>query len=86
MKSENEKKTINLISLSDLPDSEDILNLRPSETLQARISQLLEKNRENGLTPQEEIEWEHYQYLEHLVRMAKAKACVEIQIKRTVFS
>jgi len=35
---------------------------------------LLEKNREEGLTAEENAEWEQYMYLEHLVRMAKAKA------------
>ncbi|MBI1927821.1 hypothetical protein HYR99_26730 [Candidatus Poribacteria bacterium] len=60
--------------LAGLPTPEEILALRPSEALQARISALLEKNRTDGLTPEEEQEWEGYQYLEHLVRLAKAKA------------
>ena len=34
----------------------------------------LEKNREEGLSPAEEQEWQQYEYLEHLVRMAKARA------------
>lgn len=54
--------------------AEEVLALRPSETLQARISALLEKNRLEGLTLAEEREWEQYQHLEHWVRMAKAKA------------
>lgn len=61
--------------LAGLPDPQDILALRPSHTLQQRIHDLLEKNRTTGLTEQEEEEWEHYQYVEHLVRIAKAKAC-----------
>ena len=60
--------------LASLPSPEEVLGLRPSEGLQARISALLEKNRKEGLTPKEEQEWESYQYLEHLVRTAKAKA------------
>ena len=48
--------------------------LRPSETLQARIGVLLDKSRNEGLSVSEEQEWERYQYLEHLIRMAKAKA------------
>src|SRR5712692_6391162 len=31
-------------------------------------------------SPQEEEEWERYQYLEHLVRIAKAKACLKLGI------
>ena len=60
--------------LAGLPTPEEVLALRLSEALQARISALLEKNRTEGLTPKEEQEWEGYQYLEHLVRLAKAKA------------
>ncbi|MDZ7290270.1 MAG: hypothetical protein ONB44_08335 [candidate division KSB1 bacterium] len=65
-------------TLAGLPTPEEILALRPSEALQARISRLLEKNRTEGLTPAEEEEWEHYQYLEHLVRLAKAKASLKL--------
>ena len=60
--------------LAGLPTPEEILELCPSKALQAQISALLEKNRAEGLTPAEEQEWERYQYLEHLVRIAKAKA------------
>ena len=65
--------------LASLPTPEETVALRPSETLQARISALLEKNRIEGLTPDEEQEWEHYQYLEHLVRIAKARAHLKLK-------
>jgi hypothetical protein len=68
-----------LETLAGLPTPEEILALRPSKDLQARISALLEKNRTEGLSPAETQEWEHYQYLEHLVRMAKAKATLRLQ-------
>ncbi len=60
--------------LANLPAPEEVLKLRPSSRLQARISRLLEKNRAEGLSDTEEKEWVHYEYLEHLVRMAKARA------------
>ncbi len=60
--------------LAGLPTPEEVLTLRPSALMQARIELLLEKNRTKGLTEAEEQEWEKYQYLEHLVRLAKAKA------------
>ncbi len=63
-----------LEALAGLPTPEEILALRPSAAMQARIDALLEKNRSEGLTPTEKQEWEKYEYLEHLVRMAKAKA------------
>ncbi|RLC12739.1 MAG: hypothetical protein DRI57_17390 [Deltaproteobacteria bacterium] len=65
--------------LADLPEPEKIIELRPSEYLQRRISRLLEKNRIEGLTEAEEQEWEHYQYLEHLVRIAKARALLKLR-------
>ena len=60
--------------LAGLPSPEETLALRPSPSFQARVSELLEKNRAGGLTPEEEEEWRRYAYLEHLVRLAKAKA------------
>ncbi|MCB0211978.1 MAG: hypothetical protein KDJ52_21735 [Anaerolineae bacterium] len=60
--------------LARLPTPEEIIALRPSTKLQERIDILLEKNRSEGLSATEEKEWEQYQYLEHLVRIAKAEA------------
>lgn len=65
--------------LATLPTPEEIIALRPSKALQDRISALLEKNRTEVLSDAEEQEWEQYQYLEHLVRMAKAKAHLKLQ-------
>lgn len=65
--------------LATLPTPEEIIALRPSPMLQARITALLEKNRTEGLTPDEEQAWEQYQYLEHLVRMAKARAYLKLK-------
>jgi hypothetical protein len=64
--------------LANLPTAEAIIALRPSESLQTQISTLLEKNRTVGLTPAEEQQWQGYQYLEHIVRMAKARAFVKL--------
>jgi hypothetical protein len=64
--------------LAGLPDAQAVLDLRPSARLQARINDLLEKNRTIGLSATEEQEWEQYQYLEHLVRMAKLKAHLKL--------
>ncbi len=70
--------------LAGLPSPDEIIKLRPSETLQARISDLLEKNRTTGLSRNETLEWENFQYLEHLVRIAKAKAYSKL--KKTLFA
>jgi hypothetical protein len=63
-----------LETLARLPTPDEVLALRPSPTLQARIESLLDKNRAAGLEPAEQREWQGYEYLEHLVRLAKANA------------
>ncbi|MDM8557457.1 hypothetical protein [Candidatus Parabeggiatoa sp. HSG14] len=60
------------------PAPEEIMVLQPSKTLQTKINTLLEKNRHEGLSSVEEQQWEQYQYLEHLVRIAKAKAYLKL--------
>ena len=65
--------------LATLPSPQEILVLRPSRPLQNRVSELLEKNRSIGLNADEEREWEQYQYLEHLVRVAKARAYAKLR-------
>ncbi|MEL7242851.1 MAG: hypothetical protein AAGM40_10960 [Cyanobacteria bacterium J06573_2] len=65
--------------LANLPTPEAIIALHPSETLQSQISNLLEKNRNVGLTPEDEKIWQDYQYLEHIVRMAKARAFLKLK-------
>lgn len=65
--------------LASLPSPTEIISLRPSAELQKRISLLLEKNRTHGLSAAEEAEWQQIEYLEHLVRMAKARAYLKLQ-------
>ncbi|MBL7041062.1 MAG: hypothetical protein ISR77_20675 [Pirellulaceae bacterium] len=68
-----------LEALAELPTPEEVLALRPSQELQQRINALLEKNRTAGLSSEEEDWWEQYQYIEHLVRIAKAKAATKLK-------
>jgi hypothetical protein len=63
-----------LEKLASLPTPEEILALRPSAALQERIEELLEKSRAGDLSADEQQAWEQYQYVEHLVRLAKARA------------
>jgi hypothetical protein len=60
--------------LAALPAPEEVMALRPAPALQERIEALLERNRTSVLTADEQREWDHYQDLEHLVRLAKASA------------
>lgn len=60
--------------LAGLPTAEQVLNLRPSPRLAARVTELIEKSRTGEMTALDEEDWESYEYLEHLVRLAKASA------------
>jgi hypothetical protein len=64
--------------LANLPSPEEILALKPSQSLQQHIEALLEKNKTVGLTTEEERLWQQYEYVEHLVRVAKAKALIKL--------
>lgn len=67
--------------LASLPTPEEVLALRPDPALTARVRELLEKNREGGLSSAEAEEWRRYAYAEHLVRLAKAKATQRLQAR-----
>ena len=64
--------------LARLPEPKAVLALRPSAALQARVDALLERSRDQGLTSAETQEWSQYEFLEHLVRLAKAHAVLRV--------
>ena len=65
--------------LAKLPSPEEIISLRPTETLQQQINDLLVKQRDSGLNSEEERQWQQFEYLEHLVRIAKANALLKLK-------
>lgn len=56
------------------PTLEEIINFKVSPESQARLSLLLQRNREAMLSPIEEAELDTYQQLEHLIILLKARA------------
>ena len=60
--------------LSSQPAPEQILAIRPSPEFQARVSELLYQSKHGELSQQDETDLDHYLLLEHLVRLAKARA------------
>lgn len=64
--------------LASLPLPEQILALRPCEQLHNAIGDLLKKSREGSLTDEEDLLWQQYQYIEHLVRKAKIRAATQL--------
>ena len=47
--------------------------------MQEQIAGLLEKNQSGGLSADEQRGWARYQYVEHLVRVAKAHAALKLK-------
>ena len=64
--------------LAALPTPEEILALQPSPALQEQIDHLATKHKAQELTAREQLLWRQYEYLEHIVRMAKAKAYLKL--------
>jgi len=53
---------------------EDVISFRPSEAAQDRVADLLAREKEGELSPAERSELDHYMQIEHLMRLAKARA------------
>ena len=54
--------------------SEAVADFHPSPDAQRRVAELIEREKEEGLSPEEAAEVDHFMELEHILRMAKAKA------------
>lgn len=51
-----------------------VIAFRPSEITRIRVRDLVVKEKSGDLTPEETSELEHYLQLEHIMRLAKARA------------
>jgi hypothetical protein len=60
------------------PSLETIAAYQASPSAQARLEWLLEKNREEGLLPEEREEADKYLALSHLMTLVKAKARLKL--------
>ena len=60
--------------ITSAPRPEDIISFCPSEASQLRLEDLQFKRREEGLTEEELRELEQFIMVEHIMRIAKAKA------------
>ena len=59
--------------LAESADAQRVLAFRLSDEKQARLDELLEKNRAGTLTDDEAVELDVYERFEHLVRLLKAR-------------
>jgi len=57
-----------------------ILAFRPSEPTQDRFEELVWKKKEGQIMPREQEELDHFLMLEHIFRLAKARAAVQIDV------
>ncbi|MEZ5534052.1 MAG: hypothetical protein R3F02_00370 [Thiolinea sp.] len=52
----------------------NIVAFRPSDDAKQRVMSLIQRSKTTGLEADEQSELDHYLQLEHLMRLAKAKA------------
>ena len=53
---------------------DDVITYQPSEATKQRVADLIYREKTNGLSSEEKSELDHYMQLEHIMRLAKAKA------------
>jgi len=66
------EEVIELIAAGSSPSK--VIAFRPSEAAKARVADLVTREKTSGLTPDETSELDHYLQLEHIMRLAKARA------------
>lgn len=54
--------------------SQEVASFQPSTEVRERVEVLIRKEKNEGLLPEEKSELDDYLQLEHLMRLAKAKA------------
>ena len=56
------------------PSSREVVEFEPSEEAQERLRELMDRKKDGELTAEERSELDHFLQLEHLMRLAKARA------------
>jgi hypothetical protein len=66
------EEVIDFIAAGTSP--QNVVAFRPSETAKERVAELIHREKTASLSPDEKSELDHYLQLEHLMRLAKARA------------
>lgn len=66
------EEIIEFIAVGTTP--KQVVSFQPSENAKARVADLIRREKTSGLTDAETAELNHYMQLEHLMRLAKARA------------
>ena len=56
------------------PSPSSVASFRPSREASERVADLVEREKTTGISPEEKAELDHYMELEHIMRLAKARA------------
>jgi hypothetical protein len=54
--------------------TQNVIDFRPSEAAQERLTELISREKLGALSAEDRSELDHYLQLEHLMRLAKARA------------
>ena len=66
------EEIVEFIAAGTTPSS--VVAFRPSASAKARVADLISREKSEGLSEEETAELNHYMQLEHLMRLAKARA------------
>lgn len=66
------EEIVDFIAAGTTPDS--VAHFEPSQRTKDYVADLIHKEKVAGLTPEEASELEHFMTLEHVMRLAKARA------------
>jgi hypothetical protein len=66
------EEVIEFIAAGTSPSS--VVGFQPSEAVKERVADLIHQEKSIGLSAEEKSELDHYLQLEHLMRLAKARA------------
>jgi hypothetical protein len=66
------EEIIDFIAAGTTP--EGLINFQPSEVAKERVADLILREKTAGITVEEKAELDQYLMLEHLIRLAKARA------------
>ena len=66
------EEIIDFIAAGTTPEA--VVAFRPSDSVQERVAELVERLRDGTISPEEQSELEDYLQLEHIMIMAKARA------------
>ncbi len=66
------EEIIDFIAAGTTPD--DVIVYQPSDATKQRVEELIYQEKSTGISTEEKLELDHYMQLEHIMRLAKARA------------